>query len=357
MVINIIFTLYFVKINLLLFHNHVNSTLIVIFTNINLNYILIAYLLVSTLLFFRNIDYNKYILLIFLFKLNFLLKDVIALHNTLFIYHPLILYTTIVIFFFVIKKKTITIVLFGMWFSFILGGYWSSQEFNWGGWWNWDALELGILFILVFLSSLIHFKKNYLWFFYINCYLVFVILIYWGLNKLGITISIHSFVKNNSVYKYFIILLGTYIIIGSPNIFNIVSLVYTLYISNIFLSIFFWKILMLCTSIWGINIFFFKKKTTYSFHFLINLILYQLSLINFNNTVLYKNKRNNLDIINISLDFSLIKLILVQKNKINCNLLKKDFFFFKFKNNNHITSNWSFFLKNIFSDSEWMLLF
>lgn len=96
---------------------------------------------------------------------------------------------------------------------------------------------------------------------------------------------------------------------------------------------------MLYTSIWSINIFFFKKKTMYSFHFLINLILYQLSLINFNNTVLYKNKRNNLDIINISLDFNLIKLILVQKNKINCNLLKKDFFFFKFKNNNHITSN------------------
>lgn len=40
--------------------------------------------------------------------------------------------------------------------ALILGALWAQQELNWGGWWSWDAVEVGCLYICIFAVQLQH---------------------------------------------------------------------------------------------------------------------------------------------------------------------------------------------------------
>lgn len=89
------------------------------------------------------------------------------------------------------------------------GGFWAQQEFNWGGWWNWDFVELSILLLCLFWLIFFHisFKKRI---FNFMCSL-FILLycLYFSINRWGLSVSIHKFVQsfffsNFYFYLYFI---------------------------------------------------------------------------------------------------------------------------------------------------------
>lgn len=129
-----------------------------------------------------------------------------ALSNTLFIIHPIILYLSITKIIFNPLKTNLYLFFFS---ALFLGGFWSMQELNWGGWWNWDVLETNILFLFIFCLFWTHFKffslkkkKRTFKFFF-----VFLILCSYFLNKTGIGLSIHSFIPAKFLknYYYFVV--------------------------------------------------------------------------------------------------------------------------------------------------------
>lgn len=82
-----------------------------------------------------------------------------ALTNTLFLIHPVLLYAS------VIGSAVCTssgkglhkaLLINSTAVAMCLGGYWSVQELNWGGWWNWDVLECGIGYLFLYLAYTIH---------------------------------------------------------------------------------------------------------------------------------------------------------------------------------------------------------
>lgn len=331
--------------------------LIVVLTNLNHNYLLIIFLISAVLIIFFNKKLNYVIFIVFSVFLNFFHKDLIALHNTLFVYHPVILYTTIILFFFIPEtNKNLFKVMVLMWFSFVLGGYWSSQEFNWGGWWNWDALEMGILFNIITNTIYVHFKKHTHWHNLVKGFLAGLVLAYWFLNKLGLTISIHSFIQNSSLNKYLykLILL---ISIASISVILLINLTLLFYLTNMFLSVFFWKLLLVGSIIAFFKTKYFKQKHFSTLHKIIFTLLHFFFLINFNNFTFYKTKQTE---INMFFNFIKSKWFVLHINTTNysyLNNLKKDFFFFKFKNTNWVSLNWTFSLINVFSTNKWFLLF
>ena len=173
--------------------------------NLPNNLILIIVLYTLSFLIFLNKKMFK-VFYIFFFTVKFK-KSIfinIPLSNSLFFIHPLLLLTNWMIIVFYIWKKKIKYINFMNYLMFFislfLGGYWSIQEFNWGGWWNWDVLEffsfITVLNFLIF-SHLVKFKKNI----FINktqYFNIIILIIYLTFNKLGINSSIHTFVKINN---------------------------------------------------------------------------------------------------------------------------------------------------------------
>jgi hypothetical protein len=148
--------------------------------------------------------------LIYLMVFSKTLKYInIPLSNTLFIIHPnLLILCFCFLLLTLINVKTISphMQLIFLLNSLFLGGYWALQELNWGGWWNWDSIEMYVFYITLFYLSYFHkylkqlpytFKQTHLIYF-----LVLNFLLYFLLNRLGVTISIHRFVKSNFL-KYF----------------------------------------------------------------------------------------------------------------------------------------------------------
>lgn len=77
--------------------------------------------------------------------------------------------------------------------TFFLGILWSSQEILWGGFWNWNLIELSILFILILFINFVHSKQlitNL-----INLVIV-MIYIYIYYNHVPLILSIHNFTNN-----------------------------------------------------------------------------------------------------------------------------------------------------------------
>lgn len=131
-----------------------------------------------------------------------------GLLNILGLYHPFLLFFAIFrflkffrlnFFFFFIKvhKKKPHFNISNLVITFFLGSYWAGQELLWGGFWNWDLVEL-TLFVLVFcailgfhlffiktllLNSFIYFFKI---FFYVLC-------LYFIINRSPLVISQHLF--------------------------------------------------------------------------------------------------------------------------------------------------------------------
>lgn len=83
-------------------------------------------------------------------------------------------------------------------FSILLGSLWASQEFNWGGFWSWDPVELVSLLIFFFLVVNLHKIPATL----INPNgikdLIFYFIIIYSIVRLGALTTIHAFVSTSN---------------------------------------------------------------------------------------------------------------------------------------------------------------
>lgn len=325
-------------------------------TNFHNNYIFILNLLCIIILFFFNKIYYIWIWMLIFFKLKLKFINIIALHNSLFVYHPISLYITLIILFCYLKheKKIIITTNYIIWVSFILGGYWASQEFNWGGWWNWDSLEMGILFTLIYFLFKIHLPLNTYLLKFFNLNILFYFICYWMFNKLGLTISIHAFVKNNFFYKYinFIYIFINFYYTSKLKLMTIILLIQ---LKFILINVNFFKFLFSIIFLYYFNYINIKYKIIKYIHKIFFICLYLFSLLNINNLTFYKITTTQ-QIFN-SYSFTNYKILIQLKCICFINSIYKDFFFFKFFNFNILNFGWNLTLFNIFSNSIWVLIF
>lgn len=289
-------------------------------------------------IFFQIFEY-KYIL--YFFK-NFILIDYIAninLINGVVLIHPILIYLTYVLFIififtykfnfkqfnkilFFIKLFKIRLFLFSF-TALFLGGWWAQQELNWGGWWNWDFVEIIALIFNVLTLCVIHtnFFKNYNFITNINKNVVFYLIFFFLFIRFDVLNSIHSFnsfsILNNfnlfvHYFIYFIIFCILYIIFFIKNKF-------TLNKHSINILLFFFKFVNSLLLIYiFVNLFFilylnfqFIDITKYV-KYIILLILYIILILEFLNiNILIINFLCFLFFINIDLHFYLDVFILL----------------------------------------------
>jgi len=116
-------------------------------------------------------------------------------------------------------------------FAVILGSYWASQEFNWGGYWAWDFIEVSIgLFVVVYIYIYHSIYKSKGYGFYV---LYALILLFFFLKSFNIN-SIHSFVL---VQANLIVYLGFCLTFFFFLKNYMIRLFLFLYIVNLFLDI------------------------------------------------------------------------------------------------------------------------
>jgi len=128
-----------------------------------------------TYLIYINIFYLLVFICMQLF--NFIVNsNIYLLNNNLFnpllqhflvILHPPLILIIFLLFKIIYLQKTQNLLFIFLFFSFtiILGSYWASSLFGWGGWWSWDPIEnISFIYWLLLLIQL-HIKKKYLFFF------------------------------------------------------------------------------------------------------------------------------------------------------------------------------------------------
>lgn len=100
--------------------------------------------------------------------------------------------------------------------SIFLGSYWAFQELSWGGWWNWDIVEL--ISLNLFFFSLLIAHNNYINIFYKNINIkkfILIFLISIIIIRFNLLNSIHSFIdtNNNKMFlkNFVVICIYTYI--------------------------------------------------------------------------------------------------------------------------------------------------
>jgi len=151
----------------------------------------------------------------------------IILNNGIILIHPLCMYISycffiIFIFIFFKKYKNNWFIILKLnqikkkliFFSFnalFLGSYWAQQELNWGGWWNWDFVELiaFIFFIQSIILNHINYTINYNYIKNYNINSLYYLILFFFLVRLDLLNSIHSFnsfVLINNYVIYIIIL-------------------------------------------------------------------------------------------------------------------------------------------------------
>jgi cytochrome c biogenesis factor len=180
--------------------------------------------------------------------INKIINPNVSLINGIVLIHPLLVYYTYILFMLIFLLKNINTnrtvyiinfykfrLLFSSLFGLFLGGYWAQQELNWGGWWNWDFVEIIALIFNVLALYLIHsnFNKHYnstyilyrnIWY-YLFCFFFFV--------RVDILNSIHSFnsISIASNYKflllYFVLFLLLFIIKNTLKYFSKFKLNFT----------------------------------------------------------------------------------------------------------------------------------
>ncbi len=166
----------------------------------------------------------------------------VSLNNGLLIIHPICIYLTYILLFvnfsetykitkFVkyfnfFKKKNSKIFFFISYFSFtaiFLGSHWAQQELNWGGWWNWDYVELIALVFFIMSIYFVHSKKNNIYQSLTSkySYVIFVTLFY-VVVRCDLLNSVHSFNSFRVLDKYiqyvYIIVLIVYLYCISKNL-------------------------------------------------------------------------------------------------------------------------------------------
>jgi len=140
---------------------------------------------------------------------------IFGLQNVLAIIHPVIIllsYSFFIKFFLVFKKvftwKSLYISSQLSLGALALGGWWAFQEFNWGGWWNWDSIETPILLYLIlvifYAFHFIFFKnKTIVLTLCQNNFFILLLILLIFLPRWGQTNSIHSFINSIESYLYY----------------------------------------------------------------------------------------------------------------------------------------------------------
>lgn len=199
----------------------------------------ILYIIILNLFYYKTTNLRLvclllYLLIFFEIKLNFNLcfytKNFFVVNtkltNGLLLIHPVLLYKAMSIFFFEGAHKNIYVinVLFRFFqkkivyaylniisfLAVLLGAWWAQQEFNWGGWWNYDPIEMIALYVLVYtiyaqhtVLKNINFSKI---FFFKNTprILILNLLILYYVSRFDMLNSIHSFINQslNNYYEY-----------------------------------------------------------------------------------------------------------------------------------------------------------
>ena len=95
-------------------------------------------------------------------------------------------------------------IFFFIFSALFLGSLWAYQEISWGGWWNWDMVEIinfFFFFLLLFFLHILKLNKKKIFFFNF-LFLYFIFLFFFCLIRYNIIFSIHSFVLNNHYFFY-----------------------------------------------------------------------------------------------------------------------------------------------------------
>ncbi len=142
------------------------------------------------------------------------------LYNGLLLIHPILTYITCIMFITLLLRvrfkqkivKTNTIkIKFILCFlvnlvALFLGSIWAQQELNWGGWWNWDSIEIILLSFLLLNLFFLHLSSKYNIFVFmeINYFyrLIYIVLFYFVVRSNFIN-SIHAFSTSAQLQKYF----------------------------------------------------------------------------------------------------------------------------------------------------------
>lgn len=276
----------------MLFYLNNNNNSIVLF-------LLIFFL--STLNFFRK---KKYLLIFFILlcitnivltpfdfiKLTLERNNNIPLSNGILLIHPFFIYYTYIYVFWYQKYPfqknafSLLLILYA-YVAIFLGGFWAQQELNWGGWWNWDYVELIALIFLLVGLNLIHVRKKQLNKLVYTNNIMFYFFLFFIIVRCDILSSIHSFNSLNFFDKYiyylflYLSVLVCYFLFLKKNIFfkkyniflfnftNIKMLVFILYTSSIVFYILYNIFIFFLIKTQMMNSFFFLKITFYILFF------------------------------------------------------------------------------------------
>lgn len=222
------------------------------------------------------------------------LDEFIPFTNTLFTIHPPLLIVsvnTIFVGVFLTKQlphlsATLCLIISVM----VLGGAWAFQELSWGGWWNWDLIELGLAALMVSVILLMHIfnKFNKETEMLVN-FFIFIFWLFKYINITNLTISIHNFIKNNFhyfFYWYVFIAVTTFTFWRGVTYICVITSV--LFLATSLVDVIVFKKIIL------IGLFFFKKvnfinnckNTIHRFFFL---ILICITIFNYNNVGNFNN--------------------------------------------------------------------
>ena len=166
------------------------------------------YIKLFSLLFFLKLDVNNiYYFINNYWNINNVLTNSLSLIHPLFVYilyiNTIWMFTNNFINFFNFKLKLLNSIRI-VFIALILGSWWAQQELNWGGWWNWDFIEL-ILFIF-FIKYIIYihictYKYKYFLKFTKNNLLLYLI-IFFLFVRWDVLNSVHSFNSLNFLENY-----------------------------------------------------------------------------------------------------------------------------------------------------------
>lgn len=145
-----------------------------------------------------------------------------GLQNSLFNVHPLLFFVSIV---FCIKNNKFTHYSY-YFIALFLGGFWAAQEFNWGGWWNWDTIETPTLVLSTITLVHLHLNKNKTLTITTSANVLksvdFFLAVYLS-PKIITTTSIHSFVNFSGFFLLSVLPLSCYSAIIYLFFFSIIS--------------------------------------------------------------------------------------------------------------------------------------
>jgi len=204
----------------------------------------------------------------------------IFLTNKLNNVHPPLLYYSLVFIYLyaTLNKKKFFYLKLTFYITTYLGGWWAVQEINWGGWWNWDFIEVILLFFIIFSLILIHFNKYSIYVYILYLYVLYLLVLNYTSIRLNLFNSIHNF-TNIFLYKNYI-----YIILIALN-YLVILYLYS-YTNVNFYLLACWYYYLIVIFFLNFNKLFFLQFITINF-ILLKLFLYVYILYIFKKSVIW----------------------------------------------------------------------